>query len=177
MSDGDREHLLELLEKYGRNLHSFMVLEPGLRLWLKQDAAVAYVQQGGYWVAVGSPICSIEDTPHVVTAFREAAARSGHKVVFFAVTENFIHRIRDLPFDSLQVGMVPTWDPSQWKRWFALRKSCAIASRKGAAWISGPRDFANGTWPRVSGAGTNGADCRRLGERQSAPAHGIHGDD
>ncbi len=132
MSDADRDRLLQLLEKYGRNLHSFMVLEPGLRLWFEKDAAVAYVQQGGYWVAVGSPICSIEDTPRVVTAFREAAAGSGHKVVFFAVTENFIGRIRDLPFDPLQVGMVPTWDPSQWDEVVRSSEKLRNRIRKGS---------------------------------------------
>ncbi len=45
--------LLDALAKHGRNLHSFMVLEPGLSVWSQHVALVAYADRGGYWVAVG----------------------------------------------------------------------------------------------------------------------------
>ena len=61
-SELQRERLLELLEKFGRNLHSFMVLEPGLSLWSTDDAGIAYTERGGYWVAVGGPLCAPEQT-------------------------------------------------------------------------------------------------------------------
>ena len=67
--------LLEALAKYGRNLHSFMVLEPGLSVWSKDDAMIAYADRGGYWVAVGGPLCAVEDTLVVASAFRDHAAQ------------------------------------------------------------------------------------------------------
>ncbi len=117
MSDSDpqRERLLELLEKYGRNLHSFMILEPGLSLWSTEEAAVAYAKRGGYWVAVGGPLCAPEQTISVANAFREAANNAGCEAVFFGVTQVLVDRLQSSTFDSLQVGLVAVWNPAQWQ--------------------------------------------------------------
>ncbi len=117
MSDSDfqSERLLELLEKYGRNLHSFMILEPGLSLWSSEDAAIAYVPRGGYWVAVGGPLCAPEQTLSVANAFRESASAAGYNVVFFGVTQALVDRLQNSTFDSLQVGLVAIWNPAQWQ--------------------------------------------------------------
>ena len=112
--DVQTARLLELLERYGRNLHSFMVLEPGLSVWSGDDAAVAYTQRGGYWVAVGGPLCAPEHTLSVANAFRESASKEGFKVVFFGVTQSLVDRLRNSTFDSLQVGLVAVWNPGQW---------------------------------------------------------------
>jgi len=110
----ERERILELLEKYGRNLHSFMVLEPGLSVWIMEDAAVAYTQRGGYWVAVGGPLCAPDQTVFVVNAFREAAWGAGCRVVFFGVTQPLVDRLHGSTFDSLQVGLAAVWNPARW---------------------------------------------------------------
>ena len=55
----EQQKLLELVERYGRNLHSFMVFEPGLSIWFGEDSAIAYTSKGGYWVAVGGPLCAM----------------------------------------------------------------------------------------------------------------------
>ncbi len=111
----ERERLLVLLEKYGRNLHSFMVLEPGLSVWSSDDAAIAYTQRGGYWVAVGGPLCVSEQTLSVAQTFREEASKHGCKVVFFGVTQALVDRLQGTTFDSLQVGLVAVWNPRQWQ--------------------------------------------------------------
>jgi fatty acid desaturase len=128
--------LLEALAKYGRNLHSFMVLEPGLSVWNKDDAMIAYADRGGYWVAVGGPLCAIEDTLVVASAFRESARKAGRKVVFFGVTRPLVDRLEGA-FDSLQVGLAAVWDPAQWQHGVAdsgkLRNRLSKARRSGVA--------------------------------------------
>ncbi|MBB6050131.1 phosphatidylglycerol lysyltransferase domain-containing protein [Armatimonas rosea] len=113
-SEPQQARLLEALAKYGRNLHSFMVLEPGLSVWSKGDAMVAYADRGGYWVAVGGPLCASEETLAVASAFREAARKKGRKVVFFGVTRPLVERLGG-SFDALLVGLAAVWNPAQWQ--------------------------------------------------------------
>jgi phosphatidylglycerol lysyltransferase len=109
-----RERVLELLEKYGRNLHSFMVLEPGLSIWMSEDAAIAYAQRGGYWVAVGGPLCAPDQTVTIASAFREAAREVGCRAVFFGVTQPLVDRLAGTAFDALRIGLAPVWNPKHW---------------------------------------------------------------
>ena len=113
-SERERAQLLELLAKHGRNLHSFMVLEPGLSVWFTDDAAVAYAERGGYWVAVGGPLCASEQTVPVAHAFLAAAREAGCKVVFFGVTQPLVDRLAGTNFDSLLVGLAAVWNPAGW---------------------------------------------------------------
>lgn len=125
--DVQREWLLELLERYGRNLHSFMVLEPGLSVWRGDDAAIAYVQRGGYWVTVGGPLCAAYRSAEVAHAFREDAAKNRCRVVFFGVTQPLVDRLSGSSFDSMQVGLAPGWHPSAWEQ--AIRQSRKLRNR------------------------------------------------
>lgn len=126
--------LLEALAKYGRNLHSFMVLEPGLSVWSKNEARIAYADRGGYWVAVGGPLCAAEDTLLVARAFRESARKAGRKVVFFGVTRPLVERLEH-DFDSLLVGLAAVWNPAEWQQVVAgsgkLRNRLSKAKRSG----------------------------------------------
>ncbi len=136
MNDSDdRGALLDLLERYGRNLHSFMVLEPGLSVWRADDAAIAYARRGGYWVAVGGPLCATERLHEVACAFRQAAAAYGCRVVFFGVTQPLVDRLSETDFDSMQVGLAPQWHPAQWQQVVAkarkLRNRLSKARRDG----------------------------------------------
>jgi fatty acid desaturase len=110
----NHEQLLALLERYGRNLHSFMVLEPGLSIWLSEDAAVAYTKRGGYWVAVGSPLCSPENSLAIAASFTADAKRAGCAAVFFGVSQPFVDRLANGRFDAMQIGLSASWLPSQW---------------------------------------------------------------
>lgn len=112
--EDDRQKVLDLLERYGRNLHSFMVLEPGLSLWFGEDAAVAYASRGGCWVAVGAPLCDPGKLEQVACEFREAARRAGCRVVFFGVTAPFVSKLQTAGFDSLKIGEAPSWLPNAW---------------------------------------------------------------
>ena len=134
-SDIQSTQLLNLLAKHGRNLHSFMVLEPGLSVWYTEDAAVAYAQRGGYWVAVGGPLCAPEQTVPVANAFRAAAREAGCKVVFFGVTQPLVDRLAGSNFDSLLVGLAAVWNPAGWadviRNAVKLRNRLNKASRSG----------------------------------------------
>ncbi len=108
--------LLPLLQEHGRNLHSFMVLEPGLSTWTADppDSAVAYVARGGYWVAAGGPLCSADRSPAVARAFAAAAREQGCRTTFFGVSQAFVDRLDEREFDALHIGLTPVWDPRGW---------------------------------------------------------------
>lgn len=125
--EDERIKVLFLLERYGRNLHSFMVLEPGLSLWFTDDAAVAYASRGGYWVAVGAPLCAPERSEAVAKEFAEAAHRAGFRIVFFGVTSPFVSRLQSGKFDSLKIGEAPSWVPGAWDQ--ALRAAGKLRNR------------------------------------------------
>ncbi len=113
--------LLPLVRKHGRNLHSFLTLEPGLSVWRKDDdAAVAYVDVGGCVVAAGGPLCAADRSREVAAEF---AAAHHKQAVFFGVSRAFVDRLRlgddddqqnDDGFDVLPIGQVPVWSPRDW---------------------------------------------------------------
>lgn len=130
--------LLDLLRQHGRNLHSFMVLEPGLTTWLsaERDAAVAYADHGGYWVAAGGPLCAPERSRAVVRAFSTAARRAGRRAAFFGVSPALVERLGDDPaVDAQLIGLAPVWRPREWgdtlRRAKKLRNRLAHAARVG----------------------------------------------
>lgn len=146
----DRQWLLGLLERYGRNLHSFMVLEPGLNIWRREDAAIAYVQRGGYWVTVGGPLCAVERSVEIAESFRRDAAQAGYQVVFFGVTEPLVDRLKSTSFDALQIGLAPAWQPKQWSQVISqarkLRNRLNKAARDGIqVRMIGPDEIQAGT--------------------------------
>jgi phosphatidylglycerol lysyltransferase len=124
----DPELLLELLRQHGRNLHSFMVLEPGLSVWStpERDGAVAYTDRGGHWIAAGGPLCAPERTAQIACAFAEAARAHGRTAAFFGVSQRFVDRLPP-PFGVLPVGQAPTWDPARWSE--SLRKAGKLRNR------------------------------------------------
>ncbi len=71
----------------------------------------------------------------VCQAFRAAAQAARCKVVFFAVTEAFVNRVQGEAFDALRVGLVATWDPTQWPA--VLRASEKLRNRLSRAKRSG----------------------------------------
>jgi phosphatidylglycerol lysyltransferase len=127
------EHLLELVRQYGRNLHAFMVLEPGLQVWYAPDgqAAVAYTDRGGHWVAAGSPLCAAERVAEVTQAFLDAAEKASRTAVFFGVSHRFAERLGDLKVDVLPIGQAPIWDPREWTETVGRAKKLRNRLRRG----------------------------------------------
>ena len=113
----DRRRLGELLRDHGRDLHSFMVLESGLEVWTSDngDAAIAYADRGGTWVAVGSPLCPPDQAAQAARDFAATARRHRAQPAFFGVSEPLLgHLCRAGRFDVLAIGEAPTWDPANW---------------------------------------------------------------
>ncbi|MBP6849713.1 MAG: hypothetical protein KA201_38495, partial [Kofleriaceae bacterium] len=92
---------------FGRDAVAFQGLEPGLATWLDGDAAVAYADTGGAWVAAGGPCAPLPRRPEVATRFVAAARAAGRRASWFAVDE-----AAPWPgFARLRLGQQPVWDP------------------------------------------------------------------
>jgi phosphatidylglycerol lysyltransferase len=110
--DGDRARALALLRRHGWNATSFQILEPGFSYWFdRDDAAVAYLDTGGAWVAAGAPIAEPERAPAAALAFVAAAAARGRRACFFGTENRFAAAV---PFAAMRIGEQPAWDPAAW---------------------------------------------------------------
>lgn len=105
-----------LLKKYGRNVHSFLALEPGLKYWFSQstEGGVGYVRHGGYRVCVGAPVCRREELAQVSRELQREAAVDGEGVLFFGVSDRFFESRDTESFDALKFAEQPLWDPQNW---------------------------------------------------------------
>ncbi len=114
----DLQHLKKLLTLYGRNVHSFQVLEPGLEVWFSSDGegAVAYLDAGGYRVALGAPLGPDARRLDLSLEFDREARREGRKAVFFGVSERYWQALSESGFDALKVAEQPLWSPAHWQR-------------------------------------------------------------
>lgn len=126
------DEILELLRLHGRNVHSFEVLEPGLKYWFTEDrrGAVAYVDHGFYWVAAGGPLCPREQLAEVAWEFGQQARRHHRKAAFFGVSQRFI-RTLDGRFDWLQLAAQPCWDPRAFRLNSKVRNRVKKAEKAG----------------------------------------------
>ncbi|MEW6283965.1 MAG: phosphatidylglycerol lysyltransferase domain-containing protein [Candidatus Eremiobacterota bacterium] len=128
----DDQRILELLKRYGRNLHSFEVLEPGLRYWFSslREGAVAYVDRGLHWVTAGGPLCAREHLAEVAAEFAREAGRRRRLTAFFGVSHRFVEQLDDR-FDWLQLGQQPCWDPQRWAPGSKARNRIRHFTREG----------------------------------------------
>jgi phosphatidylglycerol lysyltransferase len=112
----DMTRMTQLLKKYGRNVHSFLALEPGLKYWFSPstEGGIGYVRHGGYRVCVGAPLCRKEELAQVSREFQRQAASQKEKVVFFGVSERFFQSPETESFDALKFAEQPLWDPRNW---------------------------------------------------------------
>ncbi|MDI1445902.1 DUF2156 domain-containing protein [Polyangium sp. 6x1] len=122
--------LAEAVHRFGRDTVAFQSLAPGMRAW--RDGAggwVAFADTGRAWIAVGSPLCAPEHTGRTARAFVQAARGVGRRAGFCAV-EDFP---RDAFFERLLLGRQPVWDPLQWDRVLAGRRSLREQIRRARA--------------------------------------------
>jgi phosphatidylglycerol lysyltransferase len=112
VTDGTRQRMLALLRKFGWNVTSFQILEPGFSYWfLGDDACVAYVDTGRAWVVAGAPIASPNRLAQVAHAFVAEAHGRQKRVAFFATEPRFA---TDVGMDSILIGQQPIWSPGEW---------------------------------------------------------------
>ena len=103
---GLRMDLLAALRIFGRDAVSFQALEPGLRVFEREDVTVAYRDTGGAWVAVGSPLA--KDRRAAMHAFADAARAEGKRAVFFASEDDVA--------GAICIGEQPWWRAGDWPR-------------------------------------------------------------
>lgn len=130
----DREAVLALLRRHGREATSFQVLEPGYRYAMfGDDACVAFVDTGAAWVAAGAPICAPDELPDVAEAFVARARQAGRRAVFFATEGELVDRTPRLR--HMVVGQEPICDPRRWPETLrasrSLREQLRRATSKG----------------------------------------------
>ncbi len=108
--DPERARVLELLRRHGHGPTSFQILERGFSYWFGEEAAVGYVDAGGWRVAAGCPVCAPERVGDVAARFVAAA---GRPVAFFGVEPDFLSALEraGVVHDALQVAEQPDWDP------------------------------------------------------------------
>jgi phosphatidylglycerol lysyltransferase len=129
----ERQAALALLRRFGWNVTSFQVLEPGLSYWFADaEACVAYVDTGRSWVAAGEPICAEERLRAVAEAFVAEAQRHGRRACFFAAEGRLLERTG---LAAMHVGEQPVWDPAAWEEVLrgsrSLREQLRRARAKG----------------------------------------------
>ena len=131
MVDDERQRVLALLKRFGREATSFQLLEPGLTYWFDgADACVAYCEVPGAWVTAGEPLCDQRERSVVVQRFAAAAKREGRRVRFFHVSEAFC---KDALLWRSHVGEQPYWDPAAWESTLAEAKSLREQLRRAKA--------------------------------------------
>jgi len=116
----------ELVMRYGWNVVSYQILNPGMLHWFSADcdAVVGYVERHGVWVVGGAPICEEERVGEVVEEFELAARRKGCRVCYFGAAERLYDCLASPPAHSvLALGAQPVWDPSCWSEILASRAS------------------------------------------------------
>jgi phosphatidylglycerol lysyltransferase len=131
VADLDRQRVLSLLKRFGREATSFQLLEPGLLYWFDgDDACVAYCEVPGAWVTAGEPLCELSARSAVVERFAQAAAGEGKRVRFFHVGEAFC---KDAGLWRTHIGEQPYWDPAEWESTLTASKSLREQLRRAKA--------------------------------------------
>ena len=110
------ERAFPLVRAYGRESVSFQALGSDCRYWFADAACVAYVESGGAWVAIGSPLTAPGRSEEVARSFARAARRAGRRARFFATEHTWGE---DTRFHALQIGEQPVWQPASWPRGLA----------------------------------------------------------
>ena len=129
----ERPRVLALLKLHGWNATSFQILEPPFRYWFDGDeACVAYVDAGGYWVAAGAPLAAEARLAEVAAHFTAEAARNRRGACFFGTERRFAQATR---LSHVAIGEQPVWDPTAWperlQRSKSLREQLRRARAKG----------------------------------------------
>jgi hypothetical protein len=133
-ADG-RARMLALVRRFGWNATSFQVLEPGFRyFFVGDDAAVAYVDTGGAWVAAGAPLAEDARMAAVTDAFVAAARAARRRACFFATEERFTALV---PLRALLVGEQGVWNPEGWPA--AVRENASLREQLRRARAKGVR--------------------------------------
>jgi phosphatidylglycerol lysyltransferase len=130
----------ELVMTYGWNTTAYQILNPGFEYWFarRAPAVVAYTRRRDVLVVAGAPVCPHEALAEVAAEFEQFASGDGYRVCYVCAADRLretVHRSRN--HSTVVIGAQPVWDPREWPRIAAARRSIrqqvARARNKGVA--------------------------------------------
>lgn len=125
--------LLEHVLRHGASTVSFQVLEPGYRVFEREEGVVAYVDTGLAWVAAGEPLCEPAHAATLARAFCDAALRARRVSCLFATEARFAREAAAVGLASTLVGEQPVFHPARWATSLRAHKSLREQLRRARA--------------------------------------------
>ncbi|MBS1705038.1 MAG: DUF2156 domain-containing protein [Armatimonadetes bacterium] len=110
-----REHVRQLILKYGWNSTCYQVLNPGISRWVASDGsgALGYVQVGNHAVVAGAPICPKSELPRVIDQWESYAEEEGLSVTYFGAEGRLREYVSsNLNYQLVELGWQPEWSPN-----------------------------------------------------------------
>jgi phosphatidylglycerol lysyltransferase len=114
-----RERLLDLLRRYGRNPNSFLALYDGpwsLFESARVDGGVPFVESHHTALAWGDPLCAPEDLPGLLEEFSMAMGARRLRVCMVPVLEGTATIAMQRGHAVLKIGEEPVFDLATWRR-------------------------------------------------------------
>lgn len=134
----DHARARALVLAHGWNATAYQILNPGIAHWFADagDAVVGYVEEAGYRVVAGAPVCAPGRLAQVVAEFGAAAHAARLRVCYFAAGERLERELAPRGgWSAASVGAQPSWDPAHWParvaRHASLRAQLNRARNKG----------------------------------------------
>ncbi|RYG69619.1 DUF2156 domain-containing protein, partial [bacterium] len=116
----------ELVMRYGWNVVSYQILNPGIDLWFssRHDAVVGYMTRNQVRVVAGAPVCDESHLAAVIEEWESEATAAGETVCYFAAAGR-LHELlkRKDGYSTVILGSQPVWHPAEWGQIFAARST------------------------------------------------------
>lgn len=129
----ERARLFDQVLRHGDEAVAFQATESAVRGWFPDgsgEGAVAYVDTGAAWVAVGSPLGSEDTRADLARGFIRAAAAAGRRAIFFGVERT---GWVDDGLRCLSLGEQPEFTPAEWLRTLTGHRSLREQLRRARA--------------------------------------------
>jgi phosphatidylglycerol lysyltransferase len=122
-----------LVMRYGWNVVSYQILNPGMDLWFsrRHEAVIGYIRRHGVRVVAGAPICDEKNLREVVQEWESEAKRAGESVCYFAAAGR-LHSLLNgrKGYSTVVLGAQPAWTPTDWPRVFATDRKMRAQLRR-----------------------------------------------
>src|SRR5438477_7438492 len=114
-----RDRLLALLRRHGRNPNSFLAMYEGPWSLFESelvDGGVPYVEAHRTALAWGDPLSAPEDAAALLGEFTDAMRARGLRVCMVPVQEGMARLAMDQGYAVLKIGEAPVFDLTSWHR-------------------------------------------------------------
>ncbi|HYF03604.1 MAG TPA: DUF2156 domain-containing protein, partial [Patescibacteria group bacterium] len=106
----------ELILQFGYNSVCYQIINPGIRHFFFKNSVTGYVENNGFRIVAGAPVCAKLDLPHVVNSFENEALKNDLRVCYFGAETRLANILLQRgPFDRLLLGAQPVWNPANWE--------------------------------------------------------------